>query len=93
MTARIRVRVIPRGGRDAIDGWDGDVLRTRVSPPATDGKANDALIRLVAGALGVPRSSVRLAAGRRSRVKLLEVDGVSDEDVRERLQRNGAKPA
>jgi len=85
MTARIRVRLTPRGGRDAIDGWDGDVLRARVSPPAVDGRANEALIRLLSGALGVPRSNISIISGERSRTKLVEVEGLAQEDLRIRL--------
>jgi uncharacterized protein (TIGR00251 family) len=81
---RLTVRVTPRGGRDAIDGWidgaDGQrTLRVRVAAPASDGRANDALVRLLAKAARVPASSVRiLAGGARSRVKLIEIDDVNE---------------
>lgn len=80
--ARISVRLTPRGGRDAIDGWDGDVLRVRVSAAPVDGKANDALVRLLAKALGVAPSRVRLVAGAQARVKVVEVDGLTPEQLR-----------
>src|SRR5438477_13036306 len=66
---RISVRLTPRGGRDAIDGWDGDVLRARVSAPAAEGRANAALVRLLARALGLAPSSVQVISGRQSRGK------------------------
>ncbi len=92
MTARIRVRVTPRAGRDAIDAWDGDVLRVRVSPPAADGRANDALLRLIARELDLPRSKVRFASGEHARIKLLEIEGLSLDDVRDRLASHAIKP-
>src|SRR4051812_25802221 len=86
MTARITVRLTPRGGRDAIDGWDGELLRARVSAAPTDGKANEALIRLLAKALGVPPTSLGIVAGRHSRTKTLEAATLTDADLRQRLR-------
>ncbi len=83
--ARIHVRLTPRGGRDAIDGWDGDVLRVRVSVAPVDGKANDALVRLLAKALGLPASRVTLASGATSRGKTIDVDGMTPNEVRSAL--------
>jgi hypothetical protein len=85
MTVRISVRLTPRGGRDGIDGWDGDVLRVRVAAPPIDGRANEAMLRLLAKALGVPASNVTLASGAQSRIKLVDVDGLSAQELRERL--------
>ena len=78
--ARLVVRLTPRGGRDAIDGWMRDsagraVLKARVAAPPADGAANAALIRLIAKALGTSAGKVRLVAGASARVKQIEVDG------------------
>ena len=80
--ARITVRLTPRGGRDAIDGWDGDVLRVRVAAAPVDGKANDALLRLLAKALGVAPSRVTLVSGAQARLKSVDIDGMAADDVR-----------
>ena len=74
------VRLTPKGGRDAIDGVemmsDGKaVLKARVRAVPEDGKANAALVELIAKALRVPRSAVTVAAGQTSRVKTLEIAG------------------
>ncbi len=74
------VRLTPRGGRDAVDGWANDAngkrhLKMRVSPPPEDGKANTALIALLAKSLGIPKSSIRLVAGETSRLKTIEIVG------------------
>jgi uncharacterized protein YggU (UPF0235/DUF167 family) len=78
---RLAVRVTPRGGRDAIEGWTADadgrpLLKVRVAAAATEGQANAAVIALIARALGRPKSAVRLARGGASRVKQLEIEGV-----------------
>lgn len=83
--ARITVRLTPRGGRDAIDGWDGDLLRVRVAAAPVDGKANDALLRLLAKALGIAPSRVTLASGAQARVKTVDVDGMTADGVRAAL--------
>jgi uncharacterized protein (TIGR00251 family) len=84
--ARIRVRLTPRAGRDEIDGWDGDVLRVRVSAPPADGRANEALVRVLAGALGVPKSAVSIAGGARSREKLVDIAGLAPAELAGRLR-------
>lgn len=81
--ARLTVRVTPRGGRDAVDGWTADeagrpVLKLRVSAAAAEGAANAAVIVLLAKALKVPKSAIRIASGDTARVKRLDIDGVDD---------------
>lgn len=83
---RLTVRVTPKGGRDAVDGWSLDeagrpVLKVRVSVAASEGAANAAVIALIAKALKVPKSAIRIAAGETSRVKRLEIDRVTDAEV------------
>jgi uncharacterized protein len=71
---RFAVRVTPRAAVDRVDGVVDGVLRARVGAPAVEGAANNALIRLIAEELGVPRSDVRIVAGATSRQKLVVVD-------------------
>jgi uncharacterized protein (TIGR00251 family) len=80
MPLRFRVRLTPKGGRDAIEGWWTDsagerALKARVAAPPEDGKANAALVELIARALDVRKSDVRIAVGTSSRVKTIEVEG------------------
>jgi uncharacterized protein YggU (UPF0235/DUF167 family) len=73
---RFSVRLTPRGGADRVDGVADGVLRARVAAPAVDGAANQALVRLLADELDVPRRDIRLVAGAAGRIKLIAVDGV-----------------
>lgn len=76
----LQVRLTPRGGRDALEGLselaDGrTVLKARVRAVPEDGAANRALIALLAKALGLPKSDVRVSGGHTARLKELEIAG------------------
>jgi uncharacterized protein YggU (UPF0235/DUF167 family) len=76
----LHVRLTPKGGRDSVDGMDQladgrSVLKARVRAAATEGEANDALVRLIAKTLAVPPRDVTLAAGATSRIKRLAIAG------------------
>jgi uncharacterized protein len=86
LASRLTVRLTPRGGADRIEGWVKDgagqvFLKARVRVPAEDGKANAALIALIAKAVGRPASGVRIVSGATARVKTLEIDGLDLEAV------------
>lgn len=88
--ARLPVRLQPGAAREGIDGWDVDadgrpVLKVRVRARPVEGEANAALIALIARALDVPRRAVGLARGGQSRLKMLEIDGLDEAEVRARL--------
>ena len=72
------MRVTPSEGRDSIDGWYGHALRVRVSAPAERGKANEALIRLLAERLEIEAHRIRIVRGLTTRNKLLEIKGLDD---------------
>jgi uncharacterized protein (TIGR00251 family) len=74
--ADVAVRVVPRAKRDEIAGERDGRLLVRVTAPPVDGKANAAVCRLLAKALGVPRTRVSIARGESSRDKLVCVEGV-----------------
>ena len=78
---RFAVRLTPRAALDRVDGVLDGVLKARVTAPAVEGAANNALVRLLAEELGVARRDVRIVAGASSREKLVVVDGVDAEAV------------
>lgn len=84
--SRLRVRLTPSGGADRIDGVNLDeaglpYLKARVRAAPEKGEANAALEKLLAKALGVPKSSVQVARGATARLKTIEIDGVSDTEI------------
>ena len=83
--ARIGVTVSPGASRSEVVGRHGDGWRARISAPPERGRANDALCKLLAEALDVPRRSVRVVAGHAARAKLVEVDGLELAEVERRL--------
>lgn len=82
--ARLTVRVTPRARRRQLR-WDGTVLRLWVTAPPVEGAANAAVRELVADALALPPSAVRLVAGTASRQKILEVD-LDEKELAKRLE-------
>lgn len=74
---RFSVRVQPRASRSEVDGLHGDALKIRVHAPPVDGAANEAVIEVLAEALGVPRRAVTIVAGQASRTKVVEVEGIT----------------
>ncbi len=82
MTARLQVRVHPGARRDRIAGRLADgTLKLDVVAPPEGGRANDAVVRLLAETLDVARARVRIARGPASRDKQVEIDGMDETDV------------
>ena len=69
----LAIRVQPRARQDEVVGWQGATLRVRVTAPPSEGRANEAVVRLLADALGVPRSAIALVRGAASRDKLFRI--------------------
>jgi hypothetical protein len=76
-TTRLRLHVLPGSRRSEIVGRYGDAWKVRVAAPPERGKANDAVVELLARALDVPGGSLHLVAGGGSRDKVVTVQGLS----------------
>jgi len=83
---RLRVKVRAGARRSRLAGKVGEEWKVEIAAPAVDGKANRALIEFLAGALGVPRSAVRIVHGERSPHKLVEIEGI-EADLRDLLKK------
>lgn len=84
-STRLTVRVTPRAGRDEITGVrDGTVL-IRLKAPPVDGAANAGLESFLADRLSVPKTSVSVVAGHRSRTKQVGIEGLDVAEVGRRL--------
>jgi len=80
-TAVFNVRVQPRASRNAVDGeWQG-ALKVRLTAPPVDDRANEELRAFLAQLLKIPKSAVRILAGERSRLKRIEVRGVTARQI------------
>ena len=80
-SVRIALHVTPKSSRDEVAGWRGGELCIKVTAAPEDGKANAAVCKLVAKALGVPKSSARIVRGHTARHKQIEIDGVDERVV------------
>lgn len=79
--ARITVRVHPRARRTRLAGRLGDAWKLELAAPPVEGKANEACLRFFAELAGVPRSRVRIVVGQTGRIKVVEVEGMSQESL------------
>lgn len=82
----VTVRVVPRAARGEILGERGGRLLIKVTAPPLEGRANDAVCRLLAKAVGVGVSRVQVVRGERARDKTLRIDGLSLDDAARRLK-------
>jgi uncharacterized protein (TIGR00251 family) len=80
-TAVFAVRVQPRASKNEVAGVMEGTLKIRLQAPAVEDRANEALREYLAELLKRPRSAVRILAGERSRVKRVEVGGVTAAEV------------
>lgn len=82
---RVRLRVAPGAPRTGVVGRHGDAWKVRVTAPAEGGRANEAVVRLLARTLAVPRGAVTLVSGHGARDKIVELAGVDPGDIERRL--------
>ncbi|MGA2720952.1 MAG: DUF167 domain-containing protein [Bryobacteraceae bacterium] len=78
--ARLTVKVHPRARRSAVTGRLGDAWKLDLTAPPVEGKANEECVRLLAEVAGVARAQVRIVTGLTSRTKVVEIEGVSEEE-------------
>jgi uncharacterized protein len=85
--SKLLIKVVPASSRNCIAGWLGETLKIRVTAPAERGKANAAVAAIIAEALGVSKECIRVVAGPASPRKTVEIDGLSESEVYQRLSR------
>jgi len=82
---RIEVRVQAGARKDEVSGKPGETVKVRVRAPAVEGAANRGVIELLAQTLGVRRSQLRILRGKHHRDKIIEIDGMAEDELWERL--------
>ena len=80
-TAVVRLHVQPGAGKTAVVGRHGDALKVRVAAPPEGGRANDAVVVLIAATFDVKLAQVALISGQSSRAKRVQVDGIARDEV------------
>ena len=90
-TTRLRLRVAPGAARPAVVGRHGDAWKVRVAAAPERGRANDAVLALLAETLELPRASVSLVSGGSSRDKIVELAGIDPDETDRRLARAGGE--
>lgn len=90
-TTTLNCRVTPKAKKSELLGWadadegSGRVLRVKLNAPPVDGKANRELVLFLAKQLGLAKSAVRIRSGEKSRLKRVEIDGVAESELLERI--------
>ena len=88
---RLQLRVSPGASRSAVIGRHGAGWKVRVAAAPERGRANDAVVELLSAALDVPRPRVRLVSGASARDKIVELEGVTADEIDRRLDAAGRK--
>jgi uncharacterized protein (TIGR00251 family) len=91
VSTRLRLRVSPGASRAAVVGRYGQAWKVRVAAPPEGGRANDAVLRLLAETLSVPRDAVKLVSGQAARDKVVELAGIDETLVERRLSSAAGK--
>ena len=82
---RIALRVAPGAAQAKVVGRHGDAWKVRVTAPPEDGKANEAVVRLLAETLGLPKSGVEIVSGHGARDKVVALTGLAADEIERRL--------
>jgi uncharacterized protein (TIGR00251 family) len=91
VSTRLRLRVAPGAARASVVGRHGDAWKVRVAAPPEGGRANDAVVRLLADTLALPREAVTLISGHGARDKIVELAGVAPEQIEHRMSSAAGK--
>ena len=84
----LQVKVHPRTRKNGITGTLGEALKLSLTAPPVEGRANEACIEFFARLLKVPRSSITIASGQSSRLKVIRIAGITAAEFRAQLPRN-----
>ena len=80
--ARFNVKVVPGSSRNQIVGWLGEALKIKVTAPPEKGQANEAVIELLAEALGIGTDAIDIESGHSSPAKIIAITGMDEEAIR-----------
>lgn len=84
-SARLKVKVVPGSSRNQIVGWLGDALKIKVTAPPENGRANEAVVSLLAERLGLAADAIAVASGHSSPSKVIAIHGLDDAAIKKAL--------
>lgn len=87
---KLSVKVIPGASSDNIAGWLGDTLKIRVQAPPEGGKANAAVIRLLAARLGIPEKRIAIVQGLTSARKVVDLTDIDETELQPLFERRSS---
>ena len=90
MSIKLSVKVVPGASQDKIVGWLGESLKIRVRAQPEKGKANTAVLALLASGLSLPAKNLSVCSGHTSSNKVIEILEISDAELRSKLARLAA---
>ncbi|MGB9619582.1 MAG: DUF167 domain-containing protein [Armatimonadota bacterium] len=82
----IKLHVTPRGSRNEVIGWRGDVLCVKITAAPVEGAANAAVLKFLADVLGVRKSRLHIVSGEKNREKTVSIYGLSNDELRSILR-------
>jgi uncharacterized protein (TIGR00251 family) len=82
----LRIKVLPRSSVNGVMGFEGDVLRVKVTAAPVDGSANQNLIQLLSKSLKLEKDSIRIVSGQKSRLKVVRICGIKKDELSRRLK-------
>jgi uncharacterized protein (TIGR00251 family) len=85
LTTRINVLVKPRASRESVEGWEEGTLVVRLTALPVEDAANKALLKLLAVKAGVAKSRIKIISGEKRRAKVLQLEGITIKELKERL--------
>jgi uncharacterized protein len=85
-STRVRLRVSPGARRDELVGRHGEGWKVRVAAPPEGGRANDAVLDLLARELSLPRRSLSIVSGQAAREKVVRLEGIDRAETERRLE-------
>lgn len=87
LSARLHVKVVPGASQTEVSGWLGDALKIRVAAQPEKGKANAAVVLVLAKSLGLLEKNISVLSGKTSQHKVVEIQGLSDDQIKHMLHR------
>jgi uncharacterized protein len=91
VSTRVRLRVSPGASGAHVVGRHGEAWKVRVAAPAEGGRANEAVVRLLAETLSLPREAVTLVSGHAARDKIVQLAGLNSTQIERRLSSAAGK--